>query len=161
MNRNDRLPFTIRSAGAGDEGAIVALLRELADYEKLEGNFQLSEAKVARDMLGPQAAAHCGLLLRDGEAVGLAVWYPVYRSFPALRGLYVEDLYVRPEFRGHGGGRMLLAHMAHLARGGFLEWRALDWNKPARDFYDGLGAVTNSQWIGYRLMGEALERLAS
>ena len=158
MNRNDSKPFMIRAAAPGDEGAIVALLRELADYEKAP-LFTLTEDDVARDMLGSACACH--LLLAEQEAVGIAVWFWTYRSFPGLRGVYLEDLYVRPAFRGQGGGRMLLAHMARLARGGFLEWKALDWNQLARDFYEGLGAVAIPEWIGYRLQGEALERLGS
>src|SRR3954466_15665004 len=112
MNRNDRLPFTIRRAGAGDEGTIVALLRELAAYEKLEANFHLSAAQAGRDLLGPRAAAHCDLIFRDDEAVGVAVWFWIYASFRARRGLFVEDLYVRPGQRGRGLGRALLAHLA-------------------------------------------------
>jgi GNAT superfamily N-acetyltransferase len=156
MNRNDSKPFMIRDAAPGDEGAIVALLRELAAYEKAPV-FTLDEAR-ARAML---EICTCHLLLAEQEAVGIAVWFWTYRSFSALRGIYVEDLYVRPAFRGQGGGRLLLAHIARRARGGFLEWKALDWNKPARDFYEGLGAVAIQEWIGYRLQDEALERLGA
>ena len=157
MNRDDS--FAIRRARAGDEGDIVALLRELAAFEKLQVEFHLDERAVARDLFG--GAAHCEMLLRGSEAVGVAVWFWSYRSFRAARGVYVEDLYVRPEFRGQGGGRLLLAHLARIAHDekGYMEWRALDWNTPARDFYEGLGAVAQPEWIGYRLEGEALERL--
>ena len=157
MNRDDS--FAIRRARAGDEGDIVALLRELAVFEKLQEEFHLDEKTVARDLFG--GAAHCEMLLRGSEPVGVAVWFWSYRSFRAVRGVYVEDLYVRPEFRGQGGGRLLLAHLARIAREeeAYLEWRALDWNRPARDFYEGLGAVALAEWIGYRLEGEALERL--
>ena len=157
MNRDDS--FAIRRARAGDEGDIVALLRELAAFEKLQVEFHLDERAVARDLFG--GAAHCEMLLRGSEPVGVAVWFWSYRSFRAVRGVYVEDLYVRPEFRGQGGGRLLLAHLARIAHDekGYMEWRALDWNTPARDFYEGLGAVAQPEWIGYRLEGEALERL--
>jgi GNAT superfamily N-acetyltransferase len=158
MNSGVRLPFSIRDAARGDEGSIVALLRELALYEKAPV-WTLTEADVLRDMLADTRLCRCHLLLAERDIAGLAVWFPVYRSFSALRGLYIEDLFVRPQFRGLGGGKLLLAHMAAIARGGFLEWRALDWNKPARNFYEGLGAVAIPEWIGYRLEGEALERL--
>jgi GNAT superfamily N-acetyltransferase len=159
MNEDVRLAFTIRRARAGDEGHIVALLRELAAFEKLQVEFHLDDKAVARDLFG--GTAQCELLLRGGEAVGVAVWFWSYRSFRAVRGVYVEDLYVQPSCRGQGGGRMLLAHLARTARDakGYMEWRALDWNKPARDFYEGLGAVAQPEWIGYRLQGDALERL--
>jgi GNAT superfamily N-acetyltransferase len=160
MNRDDRIAFRIRDAARGDESHILALLGELAAYEKMPP-LALTEEKIARDMLEPGRACSCHLLVAGTEPVGIAVWYTIYRSFPALRGVYVEDLYVQPQFRGQGGGKLLLAHMARIARGenGFLEWRALDWNKPARDFYEGLGAVAIPEWIGYRLHGDALERL--
>lgn len=161
MNEDVRLAFTIRPARAGDEGDIVALLRELAAFEELQVEFHLDEAAVTRDLFG--GAAQCELLLRGDEAVGIAVWFWSYRSFRAARGVYVEDLYVSPACRGQGGGRLLLAHLARTARdaGGYMEWRALDWNKPARDFYEGLGAVAVAEWIGYRLQGDALERLCT
>jgi GNAT superfamily N-acetyltransferase len=160
MNSDVRLPFSIRDAAGGDERHILALVAELAAYEKAPP-VTLTQDKIARDMLGEARLCTCHLLLAGDAPAGLAVWYPIYRTFPALRGVYVEDLYVRPEFRGQGGGKTLLAHMARMARDqqGFLEWRALDWNKPARDFYEGLGAVAIPEWIGYRLQGEALERL--
>jgi GNAT superfamily N-acetyltransferase len=159
MNRDDS--FGIRRARDGDEGSIVALLRELAVYEKLEAQFRLDAAAVKRDLLA--GAAQCDLLLRGDEAVGIALWFRTYRSFTGARGVYVEDLYVRPQLRGQGGGRKLLAHLARIAHAekAYLEWRALDWNRPARDFYESLGAMAQPEWIGYRLDGEALERLCT
>ncbi|HWM62075.1 MAG TPA: GNAT family N-acetyltransferase, partial [Rhizomicrobium sp.] len=86
-----------------------------------------------------------------------------YKSFRARRGLFVDDLYVRPDFRGHGLGRSLLAHLAAKAQGagGFLEWQVLDWNAPSIAFYKSLGAQPMAEWLNYRLDGESLERLAS
>jgi GNAT superfamily N-acetyltransferase len=162
MNSDNRLAFTIRAAAPGDEGSIVALLRELAVYEKAPV-FTLSEADVARDLTGAQRSALCHLLFVDGEAVALSVALRTYRSFRAARGYYVEDLYVRPVFRGRGLGKALLARLAALAHadGGFLEWLVLDWNAPAITFYESLGARPVTEWTGYRLEGDALERLAS
>jgi GNAT superfamily N-acetyltransferase len=153
--------FSIRSANAADAPAIVALIRELADYEKLQGGFALDEAAAARDMLG--AVCHSELVFVDGAAVGIAAWFWIYKSFGAARGVYLEDLYVRPEFRGRGLGRALLAHLAAKAAAvdGFMEWQVLDWNAPSIEFYKSLGASPRDSWISYRLMGEALRKLAS
>lgn len=151
--------FSIRSANEADAPAIVALIRKLADYEKLEAGFALDEAAVIRDLLG--AACHTDLAVVDGAAVGIAVWFWTYKTFGAARGLYVEDLYVRPEFRRRGLGRALLAHLAGKAEGGFMEWQVLDWNAPSIEFYKSLGAQPRASWINYRLTGDALERLAS
>ena len=153
--------FALRAAVAADAPAIVALLGELATYEKLQDRFALTEADVRRDMLG--AACHCDLAVAGGAVIGLVSWYWTYKSFRARRGLFVEDLYVRPDFRGRGFGRALLAHVAAKARaaGGFLEWQVLDWNAPSIAFYKSLGAAPVESWINYRLEGDSLERLAS
>ncbi len=151
--------FLIRTATASDTPIIVALLKELADYEKLENGFALDEVAAARDMLG--TACHTELAVMDGAVVGIAVWFWIYKTFGAARGLYVEDLYVQPDFRGRGLGRALLAHLAGKAEGGFMEWQVLDWNTPSIEFYKSLGAQPRDSWINYRLMGEALRKLAS
>jgi GNAT superfamily N-acetyltransferase len=153
--------FSIRAAVAADAPLVVSLLRELADYEKLMSGFVLDEAAVLRDMLG--AVCHTDLAFMDGAAVGLASWYWVYKSFGAARGVYVEDLYVRSDFRGRGIGRALLAHLAKKAADadGFLEWQVLDWNTPSIEFYKSLGAMARDSWINYRLAGDALRKLAS
>jgi GNAT superfamily N-acetyltransferase len=153
--------FSIRAALASDSHLIVSLLRELAEYEKLQVGFSLTEEQVRRDMLG--AACHCDLALVQGAPAGLVCWYWTYKSFGARRGLFVEDLYVRPQFRGRGFGKALLAWLAGKARdtGGFLEWQVLDWNTPSIEFYKSLGARPTEQWVNYRLEGESLERLAS
>jgi GNAT superfamily N-acetyltransferase len=154
----------IRRAVDSDAATIVSLLRELAVFEKLDGIFRLTESEVRRDMLGADPAARCELAFADDKAVGIAVWYWLYGSFRAWRGLYVEDLYVRPDCRGQGVGRALLAHLARSASGagaGWMEWRVLDWNARAIDFYVGLGARPVEQWISYRLEGEAMKGLGA
>ena len=153
--------FSIRAALASDAPVIVSLLRELAEYEKLLDNFTLDEAAVKRDMFGD--ACHCDLAFADGEAVGIATWFWTYNSFRALRGLYVEDLFVRTQVRGQGFGRKLLAHLAGIAvkADAFMLWQVLDWNAPSIAFYKSLGAVPQENWINYRLRGEALRKLAS
>jgi len=151
--------FVIRAAQPSDASAIVALLRELAAYEKLLEHFTLNEDEVLRDMFG--AACHCELAFQNGEPVGIATWFWTYKSFRAVKGLYVEDLYVKPAYRGKGLGRQFLVRLAHEARaaGGLLEWRVLDWNKPAIAFYQSLGARLIPEWVDCRLEGEGLERL--
>lgn len=149
---------TIRAATNDDAPAIVALLRELADYEKLLHRFHLSEALVVRDMLG--TACHTDLALRGDAAVGIATWGWIYKSFAAKRGIFLEDLYVQPAHRGHGLGKQLLLSLAARAREaqGFLEWQVLDWNTPSIDFYKSLGATLMPEWITCRLEGDALEK---
>jgi len=153
--------FVIRGAGPSDSAAIVALLQELAAYEKLLDHFTLTEDQVRRDMFGQ--ACHCELAFQDEKAVGVATWFWTYKSFRALKSLYVEDLYVRPAFRGQGLGRQFLVRLAQKARAahGLMEWRVLDWNAPAIAFYQGLGARLAPEWRDCRLEGQALERLAS
>src|ERR1700760_1067689 len=145
--------FSIRRAASGDAPLILALLRELAVYEKLQDRFHLTEAGVARDMMGQNAAAHCDLAFVNGEAAGLVVWYWTYKSFRAKRGLFLEDLYVRPAFRGRGLGKALLAHLAGEAAragAGWMEWLVLDWNAPAIAFYESIGARPVTEWLTYR-----------
>lgn len=152
---------TIRAALDADSHLIVSLLRELADYEKLHEGFSLTEDQAKRDMMG--AACNCDLVFAGDQAAGLACWYWTYKSFRARRGLFVEDLYIRPQFRRQGLGKRLFAHLAGRARAaeGFLEWQVLDWNRPSIEFYKSLGARQVGQWLNYRLEGESLERLAS
>jgi GNAT superfamily N-acetyltransferase len=151
--------FTIRKAGENDAPQILALIGALAAYEKI--TIRLTEEAVHRDMLG--TACHCDLAFDGTQAVGIATWYWTYKTFGARRGLFVEDLYVHEAWRGRGLGRALLSHLAARATeaGGFLEWQVLDWNAQAIRFYESLGAKPLSQWLNYRLDGEALQRLAS
>ncbi len=154
--------FVLRAATQDDASLIVALLRELAVYEKVpEDAFDLTRDAVVRDMLGD--ACRCELAFQGDEAAGIATWLWTYKSFRGRRGLFVEDLYVRPQFRGRGLGRRFLALLAGRARAadGFLEWRVLDWNAPAIAFYQSLGARLVPEWTDCRLDGAALERLAS
>lgn len=151
---------SIRRAAKADAPVILALLRELAVFEKLLETFRTDEAAVTRDLMGENAAAHCDLAWLDGEAAGLAIWFPAYASFRARRGLYIEDLYVRPAFRGRGIGRALLAHLARQPGVGWIKWAVLDWNAEAIGFYERIGARRVEHWLTYALEGEAMQRLS-
>jgi GNAT superfamily N-acetyltransferase len=150
----------IRAAVPCDAAAIVALLKEFAAYEKLLDHFTLSEEQAVRDMFG--GACHTELAFHGTEAVGIATWFWTYKSFRALKGLYLEDLYVKPAYRGRGLGRRFLIRLAEKARAaqGLMEWRVLEWNAPAIAFYESLGAKIVPEWKDCRLEGPALERLS-
>jgi GNAT superfamily N-acetyltransferase len=152
--------FIIRPATSQDCALILALLRELADYEKLLDHFHTSEAAIARDFFGDQPLARCDLAFEDGEAVGLVTFYWTYGSFTTARGLFVEDLFVRPGFRGRGHGKALLKHLAGKGADR-LDWWVLNWNTPSIEFYKSIGARPIQEWSTYRLDGEAMKALAT
>jgi len=152
----------IRRARPGEEQIVHALLRELAEYEKLMDVFHVTPEVVRRDYLCDAPLLNCDLLLDGGAPAGLATWYWIYSSFVARRAIYLEDLFVRPSFRGRGHGKALLAHLAKTAvaaGAARVDWSVLDWNKPSIDFYESLGARPNAGWYVYRLEGEALAKL--
>ena len=154
--------FLLRTATADDAPLILEMLRDLAIYEKVpESGFCLTQEIVLRDMFG--AACHCDLAFDGRDAAGIVTWFWTYKSFRGRRGLYVEDLYVKPQFRGRGLGRRFLIDLAGRARsaGGHMEWQVLDWNAPAIAFYESLGAKLVPQWVNCRLEGAALEKLTS
>ena len=153
----------IAPALEADVPLISSLIRELAEYEKLEHQAVATEAALRLALFGPRPAAETLIVRVDGAAAGFALYFHNFSTFLGKRGLYLEDLFVRPAFRGRGIGKAVLVHLARLAleRGcGRFEWAVLDWNRPARDFYEALGAKADSAWINYRIGGEALERLA-
>ncbi|MBV9990597.1 MAG: GNAT family N-acetyltransferase [Alphaproteobacteria bacterium] len=155
--------FTIRPAKPGDEDTIVALLRALAQYEKLTHRFHITPEIVRRDYLSERPLVFCDLLFQGDVAAGIANWYWTYGSFAAARKIYLADLFVDPEFRGRHYGRALIANLARrvLAHDGIgIDWEVLDWNQPSIDFYDGLGATSIKNWIAYNLGGEALKKAA-
>jgi GNAT superfamily N-acetyltransferase len=142
---------------------IAELIRGLARFEKLEQEVVMTEELLAAGLFGDRPYAEVVLAEDDGRPVGFALFFHNFSTFLGRPGIYLEDLFVLPERRGHGIGRMLLAHLARLAveRGcGRLEWAVLDWNRDAIKFYERLGARPNSEWTVYRLAGEALTGLA-
>ena len=142
---------------------ILDLIRELAEYEQLAHEVVATEADIHAALFAERPAAETVIGRLDGEAVGFALFFRNFSTFLGHPGICLEDLYVRPAFRGRGFGRRLLAHLARLARRrgcGRVEWSVLDWNAPAIAAYRRVGAVPLDEWTTYRLSGEALARLA-
>ncbi len=151
-------------ATPADVPTVLALIRELAEYEKLLHEVVADEARVREALFGAQNVAECVLAWDGAQPRGFALYYFNFSTFLARPGLYLEDLYVRPEHRGQGIGETLLKHLAQLAvrRGcGRMEWAVLNWNRRAIEFYERLGAVGVKEWTVYRMSGEALRRLGS
>jgi GNAT superfamily N-acetyltransferase len=153
----------IRAAQADDSRSIVELIRALADYERLAHLVVVEEARLREHLFGRRPFAEVLLAEDAGEIVGFALFFPNYSTFLGLPGIYLEDIFVRPEYRGRGHGKALLAAVARRAveRGcGRLEWSVLDWNEPSIGFYRALGAVSLDEWTTFRLTGDALSTLA-
>jgi GNAT superfamily N-acetyltransferase len=153
----------IRSAAASDVPDILRLIKALADYEKLSHEVVATEAALAQALFGPRPAAEVLLAEEEGRCVGFALFFQNFSTFLGKPGIYLEDLFVEPAFRGRGIGRELLRAIGRLAvaRGcGRFEWAVLDWNAPAIGFYKGLGARPLDDWTVMRLTGEALRKLA-
>ncbi|NUP68649.1 MAG: GNAT family N-acetyltransferase [Nonomuraea sp.] len=153
----------IRPATPDDVPAIVTMIRELASYEKAEHEVRVTEEMLRDSLFGERPAAFVHMAEQDGEAVGFTLWFLTYSTWRGVHGIYMEDLYVRPERRGGGHGRALMAELARIcAERGYqrLEWAVLDWNEPSIAFYDKLGAVRQDEWLKYRLTDEPLERLS-
>lgn len=158
------MSLAIAPAVPGDAGLILELIRELADYERLAHAVTATEADVSRTLFGEAPAAEVRIARWNGEPAGFALFFPNYSTFLGKPGLYLEDLFVRPAFRGHGIGKALLRELAVIAvtRGyGRVEWAVLDWNEPAIGFYEKLGAEPKSDWTVFQLTGDAMTRLAS
>ncbi len=152
----------IRPAAPADVPTVARLIRALAEYERLADHVVLDEDRLREHLFGPRP--YCEALIAEdaGTPVGFALFFHNYSTFLGRPGIYLEDLFVLPEYRGRGHGKALLAALARLAleRGcGRLEWAVLDWNEPAIGFYKSLGAVPLDEWTAYRVTGEALERL--
>jgi ribosomal protein S18 acetylase RimI-like enzyme len=155
----------IEPATPADVPMILQLIRELAEFEKLLHEVTATEAQLHEQLFGPKPGAEVvmGRLQPGGEVACFALFFHNFSTFLARPGLYLEDLYVRPQFRGRGFGEQMLRHLARLAlqrNCGRFEWSVLDWNQRAIDFYKGLGAVPMDEWTTYRVTGEALRKLA-
>lgn len=151
----------IRDVIPADVPAIVGLVHELAMYEKLPEQCHLTEALLTASLFSFNPAVFAQVGIVDGEVAGFALWFLNYSTWEGVHGIYLEDLYVRPAYRGSGLGKGLLLNLARIAvdRGyARVEWSVLDWNTPSIDFYLGLGAVPMDGWTAYRLTGPALAR---
>jgi len=158
------MTITIRPAVPTDLTLIAALIRELAVYEKLGAEVRFDEAVLARHLFGPRPHAEVVIGEVDGVAQGFALFFHNFSTFEGRPGIYLEDLYVRPEARGAGLGKALLAHLAALAIArdcARLEWWVLDWNAPAIGFYRALGARPMDEWTVMRVDGAALVALGA
>jgi GNAT superfamily N-acetyltransferase len=156
--------LAISAACPADIPLILSLISELAEYEKLPHEAVASAASLQDSLFGSKPCAEAIIARVDGEPAGFALFFHNFSTFLGRRGLYLEDLFVRQSFRGRAIGKSLLIHLAALAVQrdcGRFEWQVLDWNKPARDFYERLGAKANPAWINYRMSAEALQRLAA
>lgn len=155
--------INIRNADIEDSELILRYITELARYEKAESEVTACEQTIKSSLFGPGSVTRALICEYDNRPIGFAVYFYNYSTWLAKQGLYLEDLYITPEYRGYGAGKTLLKHLARIALDnncGRFEWSVLDWNKPAIDFYDGLGAKPQNEWIGYRITGKALLNLA-
>jgi GNAT superfamily N-acetyltransferase len=160
----NRPGVTLRLATRDDVALILALIRELAEYEREPDAVQTDEAMLAANLFGAQPGAEVVIAEADGQPAGFALFFHNFSTWLGRRGLYLEDLFVRPAYRGHGVGQVLMAYLAKLAleRGcGRFEWSVLDWNTPAIDFYRRLGATGMDEWTVQRVTGESLQALAA
>jgi GNAT superfamily N-acetyltransferase len=154
----------IRPATVDDVPIILSLIRELAEYERLSHEVVATEGLLRESLFGERRGAEVLIACCKGASAGFALFFHNFSTFLGRPGIYLEDLYVKPKFRGRGIGRALLTHLARLAkeRGcGRLEWAVLDWNEPAIKLYKSIGAVPMDEWTVYRVTGEALETLAT
>ena len=158
------MPTTeIRPAHAGDSALILRFITDLAIYENAGDAVVATENDIRQSLFAPEATAQAVICEIDSRAAGFAVYFFNYSTWLGKNGLYLEDLYVSPEFRGLGAGKALLKHLAEIAVArncGRLEWSVLDWNEPAIGFYQSLGARPQDEWVAYRLSDKALVDLA-
>lgn len=155
--------ITIRFAEPTDSVRILQFIKALADYERMSDEVIATEETVKKTLFGPKAYAEVIFAELDGQAVGFALFFHNYSTFVSKPGLYLEDIYIYPEYRGRGIGKMMMTYLAKLAIDrdcGRFEWSCLKWNKPSLDFYASLGAEAMDEWVTLRVSGEHLKSLA-
>jgi len=155
--------ITIRDAHPGDSALILQFIKGLADYEKAAHEVLATKESIESSLFGTDSTTKAVICSIDNVPVGFAVYFFNYSTWLAKHGLYLEDLYVSAESRGSGAGKALLKHLAQIAvsKGcGRFEWSVLDWNEPAIQFYQSIGAQPQDEWVAYRLTGETLLHFA-
>jgi GNAT superfamily N-acetyltransferase len=155
--------MSIRPATIADTEEILAMIYELALYEKAPDEAKATREQIVDTFFCQDPKIFCEIVEVDGAVAGLAIWFLNYSTWQGKHGIYLEDLFIRPEFRGAGYGKALLKHLASICddRGyGRFQWWVLDWNEPAIEFYKSLGAVAMDEWTVYRVSEEALTNLA-
>ena len=153
----------IRPAAKEDAAVILQLIKELAEYEKAPDEVVATVKDIETTIFAKDPKVFCDLVEVEGNVVGMAIWFLNYSTWQGRHGIYLEDLYIKPEFRGLGYGKALLQHLARICRErgyGRFQWWVLDWNSPAIEFYHSIGAVPMSEWTVFRVSGDPLNKLA-
>ena len=156
--------LSIRPATIDDSETIFRFITELATYEKAEHEVLASVSDIKSSLFGENSTTQAVIACVNDDPIGFAVFFYNYSTWLGKHGLYLEDLYVAPEYRGIGAGKVLLNHLAKIAvsKGcGRFEWNVLDWNEPAIKFYQSIGAKPQNEWVGYRLSGKELQEFAA
>jgi GNAT superfamily N-acetyltransferase len=154
----------IRPARRKEVGEVLQLIQDLASYEKAPEQVEASEEDLLNTIFASDPRVFCDLVEVDGQIAGMAIWFLNYSTWQAKHGIYLEDLFIKPEYRGRGYGKALLKHLAKICdeKGyGRLQWWVLDWNSPAIEFYRSLGAEAMDEWTVYRTSGQALKDLGN
>lgn len=154
----------IRPAQQDEVGIVLQLIHDLALYEKAPDEVEATEKELLETIFVDNARVFCDVVDVDGEIAGMAIWFLNYSTWQGKHGIYLEDLFIKPEFRGKGYGKALLQHLAKVCdeRGyGRFQWWVLDWNSPAIEFYKSLGAVAMDEWTVYRVSGDPLKKLGN
>jgi GNAT superfamily N-acetyltransferase len=154
----------IRPAKREEVSEVLQLIQDLATYEKAPDQVEASEDDLLNTIFVKDPRVFCDLVEVDGQIAGIAIWFLNYSTWQAKHGIYLEDLYIKPEFRARGYGKALLKHLAQICDKegyGRLQWWVLDWNSPAIEFYQSFGAEAMDEWTVYRTSGQALKDLGN
>ena len=154
----------IRPAKREEVGEVLQLIQDLATYEKAPDQVEASRDDLLNTIFAKEPRVFCDLVEVDGQIAGIAIWFLNYSTWQAKHGIYLEDLYIKPEFRARGYGKALLKHLAQICDKegyGRLQWWVLDWNSPAIEFYKSFGAEAMDEWTVYRTSGQALKNLGN
>ena len=152
----------IRPAVREEVGVVLQLIHDLAHYEKAPNEVEATEKELVSTIFSEDPKVFCDVVEVDGDIAGMAIWFLNYSTWQGKHGIYLEDLFIKPEYRGRGYGKALLQHLARICEEkgyGRFQWWVLDWNSPAIEFYRSLGAVAMDEWTVYRVSGQALKEL--